>query len=217
MKSHSVNSIALSVLLVASSGAHAQIQYLTQERSVSAVTTAMSDAHAATDFSPFTASAFVEDLNESSFGSASQDSTLGDMVIAASGGASADALNAFPAGASSDFEVTFQISQPLEFAFVGSIFSSSVGSDISFSFTGPDGEDVVFLGFTDDFEFIQFADVTGTLQPGEYRLAVFATGFSGGEIDGAGDYDFTLTVSPAPGASVVLLSGLAFLTRRRRA
>ncbi len=193
---------------------HAQFAYISQTRTVSASTGGENNSASAPGFGFFSESVGSQTPSESASASAGQTSRLGNFEITASGGAGAGALNAFSASASSNLDVEFTLDTGYEYVFAADLVLASSPTDARVQLFGPGGE--VILDTVDDSSLSQM----GSLEAGGYRLLARVGASNSGSPDfpdPGGSFDFTLTLTPTPGASVVLLSGLAFVTRRRRA
>lgn len=205
-------------LLASASLAHAQLFYVSQERRVSAGTDGPSESFSSDGLGLFDAEATSEFPPGSAFATASQTSTLGLGSITATGQTFADALNAFPASSFTGLDVTFDLNDPGDFAFDGSLFFADIGDARVILFGPGEDEEIFRLGFIpgSDFDFVQSLNIDGQLEAGRYRLLAQGFGQSNGEFDLAGGFDFTFSVTPAPGAGALFACSI-FMVRRRRA
>lgn len=204
-------------------GSAVGIEYVTQDRSVSASSSATGFARAGTDGTPVTdldnhsqqasgfgefsgstaASSNVGPQSAEASGSASQDSTLGTNGFNASGAVRADSFVAIggPAvgSASTEFHITFDVTSAEKYSFTASLNSSN-------DFAPPDS-DSAKIELTDSSGTDLFSPITattisnfqagGTLTPGLYSLLMDISATSSDQSDNFVNYNFALTESAA--------------------
>lgn len=224
-RSMSVVCIGLGSAL-ASSGAHADIVFLTQSRTITAATTANADTltSSAANFAPF-----VDDLQSTALFSGplgvprvnrarttitsilDSNSIRTNTRFECEGGENDNGGEEL-GDASLDILLTFTISESTEFNFFSSPRPNGMTTDeFEIEFKQIGGDDI-YANHGDPNP--QLVDITGILQPGDYQLKVKVE-FSANAPDQAAEYDFYLNV-PAPVSTLPFAAGAIFAARRRR-
>ncbi len=221
----------IAVILTSTGVVHAAgLNYTSQERYVSADSWVSvfheSDTLAAPDFGVFDETLTVKatnEFNEGTAGIATQNSTLDPWHLHANG----EAIGAFegsPAGTGSSaafsyFDVTFTVTEPLDYTLTGS--HNGYGY---YSLTGPSLNLVKTGTFIDDNYLNYYGEPiyyggpdtinqTGVLQPGDYQFTIYVT-------DMYRPYEFTdpftldMVVTPEPATAAFFLLPVVGLLRR---
>ena len=156
-------------------------------------------------------------------GSASQVSIIGDDSIMASGVASGAGDGGFGGSGSgfgsSNFSVTFDLMQAVDYTMSWSIGAFGIGNNgiAGVSLVGPGG--TVISSEVDNSSDDDMA--MGTLMPGQYTISAWAGGSGFGDeffisSSSDGSFDLNFSVVPAPSTAALLAVGGISAIRRRR-
>jgi hypothetical protein len=161
--------------------------------------------------------------------SATQLSAIGSASVSARGSAVAHFGPDFSFSvttAHSDFELTFDVLQPLTFVLTGYVVVSSpfllpTQGEAGVTLRGGPGNQMIVQFGIADFGH-QFGYGEGELLPGQYTLTANSRIFNDWIVDGYGSdplsasYEFDLSVVPEPATGLLLAGGLLALAIRRR-
>lgn len=197
--------IGVAIVLAGAGLAHAQIQYVSQTRSVSAATQAGTESYTFAGVGPWGSSASSDYPLGQVYSSASQTSDLRTDAISFALSAQNHYHNGYPVSSSSSLNVTFSLAVATPYELVmQSLYVSS-------SLTLARGSTVIFQHSSSTTQ--APLDVVGTLQAGSYQMTVQS---EGAVALGASSVDATLYI-PSPASAGVLLLGPIALGLRRRA
>jgi hypothetical protein len=190
--------------------------------SVDCFTDSQSDS--ATDFGPFDSTATAQvDVSGVVSASAQQQSSIGPSVVLVYGSADSPGFipssNPRDSSASSHFELTFDVLQPLTYTLYafGYVRESDPGPSGSSHFRlagGPGNETIVDVGTISDSGFGPFPE-QGALLPGRYTLLAESQVWTPSPSISA-SYSVEFTVVPEPSTGLLLAGGLLALAARRQ-